>query len=355
MRAAVPGAVVGDHVGRADQPGGLDRHQLGVAGAEPDAVQPARHRGSLLLAGEGVDRGRRHRAAAAAAVHDQVLQAGRVGQRLLGLGGADEADRDAEDRGRPRAPSSISSSSRNSAVGALPIATTAPSRRSRHSSSAAAVRVVPRRAASSGTRGSRSVQMTSLPAGSRRRVTPEATIVASHRIGAPAAQRRAGRGDDAAGVQREVVDQVDHPAGVDHADRDLARRRRAGRPGRPPRGSWRTTGGRSPRRPVRSSRSALIRRIPSAVATSRACRPRGQPAAALAARPGARARWTGPRRRPARASACTSASASAHPGRPAQAVTARTASPGRRTSPAAASARPRRPGAPGSTTRCATA
>ena len=42
------------------------------------------------------------------------------------------------------------SSRRNSAVGALPIATTAPSSRSRHSSSAAALRVVPSRAASVG-------------------------------------------------------------------------------------------------------------------------------------------------------------------------------------------------------------
>ena len=84
------------------------------------------------------------------------------------------------------APSSIISSSRNSAVGALPTATTAPSIRSRHSSIAAALRVVPMRAASSGTDGSASVHSTSLPAGSRLRVTPLATMLASHRIGAPA-------------------------------------------------------------------------------------------------------------------------------------------------------------------------
>ncbi len=50
---------------------------------------------------------------------------------------------------------------------------------------AAALRVFPIRAAIPGTDGSRSVQITSLPAGSRFRVTPEATISASQRIGAP--------------------------------------------------------------------------------------------------------------------------------------------------------------------------
>ncbi len=89
------------------------------------------------------------------------------------------------------APSSIISSSRNSAVGALPTATTAPSSRSRHSSSAAALRVVPSFAARSGTAGSERVQITSLPAGSRLRVTPLATMDTSQRTGAP--ERRASR------------------------------------------------------------------------------------------------------------------------------------------------------------------
>ena len=39
--AAVTGAVVGDDVGLPDQPGGLDRHQLRVARAQPDAPQCA--------------------------------------------------------------------------------------------------------------------------------------------------------------------------------------------------------------------------------------------------------------------------------------------------------------------------
>ena len=84
------------------------------------------------------------------------------------------------------APSATSSSARNSAVGALPTTTSEPASRSRQSSSAAAVRVVSSSAASAGTRGSPSVQTTSLPAGSRERVTPEATIRVSHRTGAPA-------------------------------------------------------------------------------------------------------------------------------------------------------------------------
>ena len=63
------------------------------------------------------------------------------------------------------------------------------------------------------------------------RVTPEATISASQRIGAPARSAVAGRRDDAGG-EAEVVDQVDLPAGVDHPDRDLRDvRRQAGEVG----------------------------------------------------------------------------------------------------------------------------
>ena len=39
--AAVPGAVVGDDVGRTDQPGGLHGHQFRVARAQSDAVEGA--------------------------------------------------------------------------------------------------------------------------------------------------------------------------------------------------------------------------------------------------------------------------------------------------------------------------
>src|SRR6202042_2528195 len=43
---AVPRAVIGDHVGLADQARGAHRDQVGIAGADPDAEQAARlHRG----------------------------------------------------------------------------------------------------------------------------------------------------------------------------------------------------------------------------------------------------------------------------------------------------------------------
>ena len=50
--AAVPGAVVGDHVGLADHPGGLDGHQLRVAGPQPDSPEraPRGHSRSLAIA-----------------------------------------------------------------------------------------------------------------------------------------------------------------------------------------------------------------------------------------------------------------------------------------------------------------
>ncbi|AOW88428.1 hypothetical protein BC342_20020 [Streptomyces olivaceus] len=100
------------------------------------------------------------------------------------------------------APSSIISRSRKSAVGALPTATTAPSRRSRHSSRAAALRVVPSFAASSGTAGSDRVHRTSLSAGSRLRVTPLATICTSQRIGAPACRASRARSTTAGVYER---------------------------------------------------------------------------------------------------------------------------------------------------------
>ena len=92
------------------------------------------------------------------------------------------------------APESISSSRWNRAVGALPIAMTAPAKRSVHSDTAAAERVVPHAVASWGTRGSLSRHSTSLSAGSRERVTPDATMRASVRMGAPprSASRAAG-------------------------------------------------------------------------------------------------------------------------------------------------------------------
>ena len=79
---------------------------------------------------------------------------------------------------------------------------------------------MPISAASSAVAGSRSVQTTSFPAGSRARVTPCATISASHRIGAPAPSAAACGGDEA-GREDEVLRRLDVAAGVDHAHRDL--------------------------------------------------------------------------------------------------------------------------------------
>jgi hypothetical protein len=69
----------------------------------------------------------------------------------------------------------------------LPIATTAPPTRAPQRSRAAAERVLPIRAASAGTVGSPSAQITGLSVGSRVRVIPSATMRASQKIGAPAA------------------------------------------------------------------------------------------------------------------------------------------------------------------------
>ena len=118
------------------------------------------------------------------------------------------------------APPSSISSRWNSAVGALPIATTAPASRSPQSSIAAAERVVPSFSASAGTRGSRSVQITALLAGSRARVMPCATISASQRIGARPRVRRALRHEAGPRI-RCAPAACDQPAGMDHADRDL--------------------------------------------------------------------------------------------------------------------------------------
>lgn len=60
--------------------------------------------------------------------------------------------------------------------------------RSPQRSMAAAERVLPICLAMSCVRGSRKVQITSLPAGSLARVTPCETISASQKIGAPAAK-----------------------------------------------------------------------------------------------------------------------------------------------------------------------
>ena len=102
--APVPGAVIGHHVGLADHPGGLDGHQLRVAGPQPDPPEraPRRHSRSAAIA---------LTAAAAMALpprrpgHHQIGHAARsVDELLLGLRRADETDRPAQHRDRRRNP-----------------------------------------------------------------------------------------------------------------------------------------------------------------------------------------------------------------------------------------------------------
>ena len=143
-------------------------------------------------------------------------------------------------------PSWINSSRWNSAVGALPMATTAPSRRSPHNETAAAERVVPQSRASAVARGSFSRQQTSLSAGSRRPgdAGGEHLRVGEDRRAGP--QRGPGGGHESVMESRSPGRSMS-PARVDHPDRDHLGVRREVRRGRLRRGSSRTSGGRSPR------------------------------------------------------------------------------------------------------------
>src|SRR6267154_1933115 len=177
---------MGDHAGRGDQPRRLEAHQLRIAGAEADAVD---------------GRGRTHSvppatalsAAAAIALPPRRPRTITLGTRALATSASLDSAAPTKPTGMPitaaggaTSGSCRISSRRNSAVGALPITTTDPASCSRHNSTAAAVRVVPSETASADTRGSDSVQITALSAGSRALVTPWATIWVSQRIGAPA-------------------------------------------------------------------------------------------------------------------------------------------------------------------------
>lgn len=110
-------------------------------------------------------------------------------------------------------------------MGALPIATTAPSNSGAHNDTAAAERVVPHSAASAGTRSSCRWQRTSLRAGSRPAVTPTATIRASQKIGAPAVEGGAVY-RYRLGVDQQVGGDVGLPGAVDHSHREPLGRRR---------------------------------------------------------------------------------------------------------------------------------
>src|SRR6185312_8132626 len=176
---AVPGAVVGDDVGLGDHPGRLDRDQLGIAGPQPDT--PERASAHALLLAIALT------AAAAIALPPRRPWTTRYAMpRGRSISSCLDCAEPTNPTGPPStaagvgAPSSRSSSSRNSAVGALPMATTAPPRRSAHRSTPAADRVDPSRSASSGARSSATSETTWLSAGSRDLVIPAATIDESH-------------------------------------------------------------------------------------------------------------------------------------------------------------------------------
>src|SRR5215472_3251551 len=181
--AAVAGfGEMGHHVGGAERAHGLQGQELGISRSDADTDELAGHRPGLASA----------LTAAAMALPPMRPRTTRKGTpRELAASASFDSAAPTKPTGIPRiadgfgTPASSSSSRRNKAVGALPIATTAPARRSAQSSSAAAERVVPILSASTGTRGSRNVHTTSLRAGSRARVIPCATISASQRIGAP--------------------------------------------------------------------------------------------------------------------------------------------------------------------------
>src|ERR1700688_85923 len=158
-----------DHeVGFRECPRRLEGHELGIARPDPDADEAAAHRPALakaLTAAAAIAlppmRPRTTRygtpcGSAASAALDSAAPTNPTGTPMMAAGW-----------GAPPASISIR---RNKAVGAFPIATTAPPSRPDHSSSAAAERVVASRCARAGTPASCSVHTTSLRAGSRARV-----------------------------------------------------------------------------------------------------------------------------------------------------------------------------------------
>src|SRR5262249_41531049 len=166
-RAGISGfGEIGDHIGLAQRARCFDRHQFWIARPDADANQLSR------------SRSRPHRPGLAKALMPAAVMAlppmrprtmtngtprGSAASASLAWGARTKPTgmpRTAEGFG---APASKSSSTRNSAVGALPMAPPAPSRRSSHRSSAAAERVVPIFTAIAAVRGSLSVQITSLP------------------------------------------------------------------------------------------------------------------------------------------------------------------------------------------------
>src|SRR6202043_2262885 len=145
-----------DHVGFAERAHCFQRHQFRIARSDADADEfSGAHRPALA------------NALTAAAVMALPPMRPRTTMNGTPRGSAASASFDSaaptKPTGMPRiaagfgAPASSNSSRRNSAVGALPMATTAPANFSPQSSMAAAERVVPSFSASAGTRASWSV------------------------------------------------------------------------------------------------------------------------------------------------------------------------------------------------------
>ena len=226
---------MGDHVGFAERTQRLERHQLRIARPDADADEFGRaHRPGLASA---------LTAAAVMALPPMRPRTTRNGtprglaaSASFDFGRADEADRNAEDRGRLR----------RAGVEHLEQAEQR-RRRIADGDDGAGEPIAPQLERGGRARGAelfgerrhaRIVQACRSPrcrAGSRARVTPCATISASHRIGAPAASAPRAAGDQA-GAERDVPRRLDQAAGMDHAHRDLGLARPRSATDRPRRG-----------------------------------------------------------------------------------------------------------------------
>src|SRR5439155_8984942 len=169
-----------------DQRPGLLRQAVEPALANADDGEPRVHRGSPSPARSALT------AAAASALPPRLPRSVRKGiARPAAISASFDSAAPTKPTGKASnkagrgAPAASRSSRWNKAVGALPMATTAPACASPHSSTAAAERVVPMRWANAGTAGSSSRQITLLPADRRRRWMPAATMEESQRMAAP--------------------------------------------------------------------------------------------------------------------------------------------------------------------------
>ena len=211
-----------DHVGLVERAHRLERHQFGIARPDADAEElPLRFAAhSPALA----------RALTAAAVMALPPMRPRTIRNGTPRGSAASASLDSaaptKPTGMPRiaagfgAPASSISSRRNNAVGALPMATTAPPSRSRHSSSAAAERVVP---SFSRERGDARIVERADHLVARRQ--PRAGDAVRHHLGIAQDRRaggeRAARRRDQIWSEHDVPRRLDDAAGVDHAHDDI--------------------------------------------------------------------------------------------------------------------------------------